>query len=75
MVKLKEILRRCQGEILSERIAEHEWKNRFKIMVVKRLGPSLVPLKCHSSFKIGPPSCRKWENKINQPVVKEGTVY
>ena len=37
--KLQEILRRCQGEILSERIAEHEWKNRFKIMVVKRLGP------------------------------------
>jgi FAD/FMN-containing dehydrogenase len=43
MAKLPELIKSCEAEILSERIAEHEWKNRFKLMVVKRLGPSLVP--------------------------------
>ncbi len=43
MGKLQGIIRLCEAEILSERIADHEWKNRFKLMVVKRLGPSLVP--------------------------------
>jgi len=32
-----------QGEILPQRIAEHEWEHRFQLMIVKRLGPSLVP--------------------------------
>jgi len=74
MGKLQEILRRCQGEILSERIAEHEWKNRFKIMVVKRLGPSLVPAEVVIPLSRLGRFMAEVENKINQPVVKEGTV-
>ena len=37
------IIETCQGKILGDEIAQHEWKNRFNIMVVKRLSPSLVP--------------------------------
>ena len=74
MARLKEILRSCQGEILSERIAEHEWKNRFKIMVVKRLGPSLVPAEVVIPLSRLGHFMAEVENKINQPVVKEGTV-
>jgi len=74
MAKLQEILHRCQGEILSERIAEHEWKNRFKIMVVKRLGPSLVPAEVVVPLSRLGRFMAEVENKINQPVVKEGTV-
>ncbi len=74
MQKLTEILRRCQGEILSERIAEHEWKNRFKIMVVKRLGPSLVPAEVVIPLSKLGRFMAEIENKINQPIVKEGTV-
>jgi Fe-S oxidoreductase len=74
MTKLQEILRRCQGEILSERIAGHEWKNRFKIMVVKRLGPSLVPAEVVIPLSRLGHFMAEVENKINQPVVKEGTV-
>jgi FAD/FMN-containing dehydrogenase len=74
MAKLQEILHRCQGEILSERIAEHEWKNRFKIMVVKRLGPSLVPAEVVIPLSRLGRFMTEVENKINQPVVKEGTV-
>lgn len=72
--KLKDILRRCQAEILSERIAEHEWKNRFKIMVVKRLGPSLVPAEVVIPLNRLGHFLEEVENKINQPIVKEGTV-
>jgi len=36
-------LESCHAELLSDRIAQHEWEHRFKIMLVKRLGPSLVP--------------------------------
>ena len=43
MGKLAELMKPCQAELLSGRIAEHEWQNRFKLMMVKRLGPSLVP--------------------------------
>ncbi|MBN2539105.1 MAG: FAD-binding oxidoreductase, partial [Deltaproteobacteria bacterium] len=43
MEGLGRLIKRCQAEFLSDRIADHEWKNRFKLMIVKRLGPSLVP--------------------------------
>ena len=71
---LKGILHGCQGEILSDRIAEHEWKNRFKLMVVKRLGPSLVPAEVVIPLAGLGNFMEEVENKINQPVVKEGTV-
>ena len=39
-----ELLKPCQGrDPARSAIAEHEWENRFKLMIVKRLGPSLVP--------------------------------
>ena len=74
MTALQGILHRSQGEILSERIAEHEWKNRFKIMVVKRLGPSLVPAEVVIPLSRLNRFLTEVENKINQPVVKEGTI-
>ena len=71
---LKGILHQCQGEILSDRIAEHEWKNRFELMVVKRLGPSLVPAEVVIPLASLGNFMEDVERKINQPVVKEGTV-
>ncbi len=38
-----EILAAHEATRLSDEIAQHEWEHRFKFMVVKRLGPSLVP--------------------------------
>jgi len=71
---LPEILRDCQGEILSREIAEHEWANRFKLMVVKRLGPSLVPAEIVVPLENLGLVMEEIENKVNQPVVKEGVV-
>ncbi len=71
---LPAILRDCQGEILSQEIADHEWKNRFRLMVVKRLGPSLVPAEVVVPLEKLGQVMEEIENKVNQPVVKEGVV-
>jgi Fe-S oxidoreductase/FAD/FMN-containing dehydrogenase len=72
--KLPEIVKRCEGEILSQEIADHEWDNRFKLMVVKRLGPSLVPAEVVVPLdKLGDVMA-DIEDKVNQPVVKEGVI-
>jgi Fe-S oxidoreductase/FAD/FMN-containing dehydrogenase len=72
--QLPDILHDCLGEVLSQEIAEHEWKNRFKLMVVKRLGPSLVPAEVVVPLdKLGD-VMEEIEHKVNQPVVKEGVI-
>jgi Fe-S oxidoreductase/FAD/FMN-containing dehydrogenase len=72
MDHLPEILKPCQGEILSDRIAQHEWKHRSKLMVVKRLGPSLVPTEVVIPLSALGDVMTEIERKIDQPVVKEG---
>jgi len=67
-------MKSCQGELLSDRVAQHEWKNRFKIMIVKRLGPSLVPAEVVVPLSNLGNVMTEIENKIDQPVVKEGVV-
>ncbi|MFH1169425.1 MAG: FAD-binding and (Fe-S)-binding domain-containing protein [Chloroflexota bacterium] len=71
---LPEIMRPYQAELLSDRIAQHEWKNRFKIMIVKRLGPSLVPAEVVIPLSELGDFMAEIENKVNQPIVKEGVV-
>lgn len=71
---LASLLKRCEAEILSDKIAEHEWKHRFKLMVVKRLGPSLVPAEVVIPLSSLGNVMEEIERKVNQPVVKEGVV-
>ncbi len=40
---LEALAQRTQGEMLPPALAHHEWDERFKIMKIKRMGPSLVP--------------------------------
>jgi Fe-S oxidoreductase/FAD/FMN-containing dehydrogenase len=72
--RLPEVLKACQGEILSDRIANHEWEERSKLMVVKRLGPSLVPAELVIPLKALGDVMEEIDRKIDQPVVKEGIV-
>ncbi len=72
--EIQKILSRCQGELLSQEIAEHEWANRFKLMIVKRLGPSLVPAEIVVPLNKLGAVMDEIEAKINQPVVKEGVI-
>ncbi len=72
--KIVEIIKPCEAEILNERVADHEWKNRFKLMVVKRLGPSLIPTEIVIPLAELGAVMEEIEHKVNQPIVKEGVV-
>ncbi|MFC1925328.1 FAD-binding and (Fe-S)-binding domain-containing protein [Chloroflexota bacterium] len=74
MTRLTELIKPCRAEILSERIAEHEWHERFNLMVVKRLGPSLVPAEIVVPLESLGDVMRDIEEKVNQPIVKEGVI-
>jgi Fe-S oxidoreductase/FAD/FMN-containing dehydrogenase len=71
---LENLIKQCEAEILSDRIAHHEWEHRFKLMVVKRLGPSLVPAEVIVPLESLGNVMTEIEHKVNQPVVKEGLI-
>ena len=72
--KLPGLLDSHEGEMLSQEIADHEWEERFKLMVVKRLGPSLVPAEVVVPLKNFDKVMSEIERKVDQPVVKEGVL-
>ena len=65
----------CVGaRLLPDKVALHEWENRFKIMLVKRLGPSLVPAEVVVPVGRLAEAMEEVERKIHKPVLKEGIV-
>ncbi len=60
--------------VLSQEIADHEWENRSKLMIVKRLGPSLVPAEVVVPLENLGAFMEDIEHLINQPIVKEGVI-
>jgi Fe-S oxidoreductase/FAD/FMN-containing dehydrogenase len=74
MGQLTELLKSCNGELLRQEVAEHEWERRFKLMIVKRLGPSLVPSEIVVPLSVLGEVMEEIESKVNQPLVKEGVV-
>lgn len=74
LASLTEIIKPCEGKILDEKIAHHEWDNRFKLMVVKRLGPSLVPTEVVVPLSSLGNVMTDIERLVNKPIVKEGAV-
>ncbi len=72
--RIEELLHDCEAELLSDRIAQHEWSHRFKLMVVKRLGPSLVPAEVIVPLDALGDVLTEIERKVDQPVVKEGVI-
>jgi Fe-S oxidoreductase/FAD/FMN-containing dehydrogenase len=71
---LPELIERHQVEILSDHIAQHEWEQRFKIMLVKRLGPSLVPAEVIVPLSSLDDVLTEIEEMVNQPVIKEAVI-
>jgi len=72
--KLPKMMEASHSERLSDEIAQHEWKNRFKLMVVKRLGPSLVPAEVVVPLKTFGDFMTDIERQISQPLVKESVL-
>ncbi len=74
MNKLPGIIKRFDSEQLPDHIAQHEWENRFKIMVIKRLGPSLVPAEVVVPLSNLGKMMTELEHMVKQPMVKEGII-
>ena len=58
--------------VLPEELAHHEWEQRFNIMKVKRLGPSLVPAEVVIPLDSLAETLEQIDKKITQPIVIEG---
>ena len=58
--------------MLDPKLAEHEWAERFHIMKVKRLGPSVVPAEAVLPLKSLAEVLEELEAKIRQPLALEG---
>jgi len=71
---LEELAHRAGAQTLSDDIARHEWDNRFKIMLVKRLGPSLVPAEVIVPVSGLGVTLDEISAKIRHPVLKEGII-
>ncbi|MBU0495873.1 MAG: FAD-binding oxidoreductase [Chloroflexi bacterium] len=69
---LKRILAAHNGALLSEELAHHEWDERFSIMKIKRLGPSMVPAEVIVPLKNLGPALAEIERIIKQPLAIEG---
>jgi Fe-S oxidoreductase/FAD/FMN-containing dehydrogenase len=74
MSKLPGLMTRSKTERLPDHIARHEWENRFRIMAVKRLGPSLVPAEVVVPLSNLGKVMSELDHRVNQPLVKEGIV-
>jgi hypothetical protein len=61
-------------EMLPDASAAHEWEKRFKLLMVKRLGPSLVPSEIVVPLSQLGAVMAEIESKIRQPMIKEGIV-
>jgi Fe-S oxidoreductase/FAD/FMN-containing dehydrogenase len=72
--RVEGILEGLHARILSQEIADHEWENRFKIMVVKRLGPSLVPAEVVVPLRNLAKALAEITKKVDLPIVKEGVL-
>jgi Fe-S oxidoreductase/FAD/FMN-containing dehydrogenase len=62
------------GERLAEELTRHEWDERFKIMHIKRLGPSLIPTEVALPLENLAPALADLESSIRQPLAIEGMV-
>ncbi len=61
-------------EILGNQIAQHEWDTRFKLMTIKRLGPSLVPAEVIVPIDGLAGALDDLERQVSQPLVQEGVI-
>jgi Fe-S oxidoreductase/FAD/FMN-containing dehydrogenase len=74
LASLSALIQPETDRILENKISDHEWENRFKVMLVKRLGPGLVPAEVVVPLDGLAGFMEEVHQKIEQPVVKEGIV-
>ena len=71
---LTDLIQAQNGKLLPDDIAHHEWEERFNLMHVKRLGPSLVPAEVVVPLTGLAGALADIDSAIHQPFVMEGLV-
>ncbi len=71
---LERIVAEHGGERIADDLAQHEWDERFKIMHIKRLGPSLIPTEVVLPLDNLSAALADIEGRIRQPLAIEGIV-
>jgi Fe-S oxidoreductase/FAD/FMN-containing dehydrogenase len=69
---LSQILEAQEAHILEDRLAQREWEERFSVMKVKRLGPSLIPTELVLPLEALDEVLSEVGDKIHQPLVLDG---
>lgn len=71
---LERIIARNGGERCPEGVPERKWAERFHIMAIKRLGPSLIPTEVVVPLENLGALLDDWDRTIHQPIAIEGMV-
>ncbi len=71
---LERILAENGGERCPAGVARHEWEERFKVLHVKRLGPSLIPTEVVVPLEKLDLLLEELEGKVRLPLAIEGMV-
>jgi Fe-S oxidoreductase/FAD/FMN-containing dehydrogenase len=71
---LEEIAAQHSAQRLPDALIQREWEERFQIMHVKRLGPSLIPTELVLPLGNLGTALTDIENRIHQPLLFEGIV-
>ena len=71
---LDEVVRASGGQVLDPGVVAHEWDERFAIMRIKRLGPSLIPTEVVVPLSRLGDALGDIESGIRLPLVIEGMV-
>ncbi|MBK7864283.1 MAG: FAD-binding oxidoreductase [Archangiaceae bacterium] len=69
---LRAIAERAGAHRIGDDLARHEWAQRFRIMRVKRLGPSLVPAEVVVPMESLRATLEELAEKVKQPLVIDG---
>jgi Fe-S oxidoreductase/FAD/FMN-containing dehydrogenase len=69
---LMRIIASQSGQMLDEQLANYEWGERFSVMKVKRLAPSLIPTEVVVPLEELEGFLAETEEKVKQPLVLEG---
>lgn len=70
--ELIKIIQKYRGNELSQEAADHEWKERFKPMRFKRIGPSMIPTEVAVPLNSLAAVLTEIDTKIKHPFVLEG---
>ena len=72
--KLLAQILRSGGAILEQALADQEWEDRYNLMKVKRLGPSLIPAEAVVPLDGLGATLAELETKVAHPLVIEGVL-